>query len=183
MVNITSEELNSLEKIGSGAFGTVYFKDYKAYKIYHEMIKTDNYIIEKNPSLKFREIKVKRLLQRSKKLKHTDLIEDIIYIDGSFGGIVMPYYDGETLLNTKNKPLKEKIDISKELVRNAKELTKNRIYSLDCSLKNIMLVNNEVKIIDLDDYNTEVTILPSLTYKRSVVFSLYDSIKSYFSRI
>jgi len=181
MLNITSEEINSLERIGSGSFGTVYFKDNKAYKIYHEMIKIDSYIIEKNPSLKLREIKIKRLLERSKKLKYTDLIEDIIYVDGKFGGIVMPYYDGETLLNTKDKPLKEKIDISKKLVRNAKELTKHRIYSLDYSLRNIMLVDNEVKIIDLDDYNTEVTMLPSLAHKRSVVLSLDDTIKSYFN--
>ena len=38
MVNISSNELNKLTKIGSGNFGTIYKSDDKVLKIYNEYV-------------------------------------------------------------------------------------------------------------------------------------------------
>jgi len=180
MINITREELNKLERIGAGNFGTIYLKENKAYKIYHEMVKTEYHTLHKNPSLKYRKHKLNRLIKLDKKLTLTDLVQDVIFVDGKFGGVVMPYYDGDTLIKTKEDPLKNKIEIAKKLIESSKELTEHHIYPMDYKLNNIMLVSGEIKLIDLDDFFTKITLLPHPSLKRETIFGLDETIKAYF---
>ena len=174
MINITKEELQKLEKIGEGTFGTIYKKDDKtAYKIYHKkVVNRSILIIHDNPTLSLTKSHFKRLINRSKNLKYTGGIYDMIILDGKFGGVCIPYYGGENLSNLTNQPLKLKIDLSKKIVRNAQELTDNLIFPSDFKLNNIILSNGEIRIIDLDDKTTHVCLTPNPIYKFISINSL-----------
>lgn len=184
MININKDELNSLDLIGYGCFGVVYRKDDKIYKVYRDEVKnvfkepTPNPLL-KHPTSTIR--KLNRLIDLNRKVKHTDLIEDLLYIDGKFYGVVMPYYEGKLFLNLRELPIEERINYAKELVRNAKELTRHNIYLLDHRLKNVMLVNGNVKIIDADDYYSRVSLVKNGIYYLKSVSSLDDTLKSLFN--
>ncbi len=176
-------DLNKLEYIASGTFGSVYKVDDKtAYKIYHPVI-GDKYsgIAVHNPCLSFPKFHYKTLLSRCKKLKYTEGIQDFIYIDGAFGGIKIPYYEGKTLNKVLNEPLSIKIELSKQIIRNCKELTKNLIYSTDYKLNNIILSNNEIKLLDLDDKRTHASITPNIILKTISINVLGETIQSFFN--
>lgn len=162
MIFLTKKDLNNYEQIGSGKFGIVYqVSDTLAYKIYNETILNKNGFVEVNPALYrsiFYFIKVKRC---NKKLKYTDLFQDTIYLDGKFGGIAIPYYQGCTLQTFANSPYKLKKEISKQLIRNNQELKSNFIYPTDYHLGNIIVIDGQAKIIDLDDPLTHITMLPN----------------------
>ena len=183
MVSIKSRDLLDLERVGAGNFGTIYKNNDDVYKIYHEKVRTEYDTFHPNPSLKLNKSRIARYMRLDKKLLYTDLIKDIIYIDGKFGGIVLPYYDGETLIKTLDRPVEEKIETAYQLVRNSKELTDNNIYPLDYKLNNIMLVDGNVKFIDLDDTFTFFTTIPSPFRKREVIKNLDKTIKTYFNDI
>ena len=100
MVSIKSKDLLDLKRVGAGNFGTIYKNGDKVYKIYHQMVRTEYDSFCPNPSLKLDKSRIIKYTKLDKKLLYTDLVKDIIYVDGKFGGVVMPYYDGETLLNT-----------------------------------------------------------------------------------
>lgn len=180
MVNLTKEELEQFELIGQGTFGKVYRKDDKVYKLYRDLIKTDTWYLAKNPSLKYKLGRLNRLISLNKKLKHNDLIEDIVFLDGKFQGIIRPYYEGVLLSQTMEKPLEEKIEIAEELVRNSKELTRHFIYPLDYKLNNMILTQNEVRFLDLDDYHTKVDLFINPVHKNSCIKGLDETIKTYF---
>ncbi len=180
MLNLKKEDIKKLENIGSGAFGTVYrFNDDYAIKVYHDKVKTGFGLLANNPQLRRMDkaIKLKRI---NKKLEYTDLVQDLLYIDGKYAGIVIPYYEGTTLNHMMNAPIELKIDISKQLVRNCKELTSNNIYPLDFKLNNMMYVNGEVKFIDLDDFYTKYHLFNHERQKRDAICGLDESIKTYF---
>jgi len=183
MVNISSNELNELTKMGSGNFGTIYKSDDKVLKIYNEYIKTDTHENIKNPMLRYKLISINRLnklINLKDKIKNTDLIEDLLYIDNKFNGVIMPYYEGKLFLELINKPIDEKIELCKKLVTNAKELTDNKIYPLDYKLINVFYTNNnEVKLIDLDDIFTKVYNLNNIYYKKESITILDETIKTF----
>lgn len=181
MVSLKSKDLLDLERVGAGNFGTVYKSGDKAYKIYHQMIRNDEDVLCPNPSLKLDKKRIYKYMKLDKKLLYTDLIKDIIYIDGKFGGIVLPYYDGETLLKTIDLPIEEKIETAYQIVRNSKELTDNNIYPFDYKLNNIMIVDGNVKFIDLDDIFTFFSKVASPFKTKEVVKDLDKTIKKYFN--
>ena len=180
MLRLKSREIEKYDKLGSGAFGSVYrIDDDLAIKLYHPEVKTLFGGRKANPQLKKRNraLRIKRI---GKDLKHSDLIQDLVYIDDSYAGVVIPFYDGVTLNHMMNAPLETKIDISKQLIRNCKELTEHHIYPLDFKLNNMMYVNGEVKLIDLDDYYTKYLYFNSEIHKRDCVSGLDETIKTYF---
>ena len=180
MINLSKKDIEKFELIGQGGFGQIYRKDDKVYKIYREKIKTMMGSVVKNPSLKYNSIKLNRLINLNNKLKKNNLIENLIFINGKFQGVVMPYYEGILLSRTMEKPLEEKIEIAYQIVEKAKELTQNFIYPLDYKLNNIILENNEVKILDLDDYYTKVDLFVNPIHKRKCIRGLDETIKTYF---
>ena len=185
-MNISKEELDNLEKIGSGNFGTIYRYDNQILKVYNDLVKCNGYDLVRNPMLKHKNSTIKkcnRLINRGKRIQNTDLITDILFLDNIFSGVVMPYYDGQLFLELRKKPLSERIEPAKKLVINANELTNNRIYPLDYKLINIILVDKEAKIIDLDDVLTKVLLFKSSYYNKESIYGLDETIKSFFNEL
>ena len=182
MINMTKSDLEKLERINSGRFGSVYKgHDGFAYKIYHQKL-YDNYgNTFPNPNLKGYLIRLSKIKRKKDRIKQTDFFNDYVYIDGKFGGIKLPYYNGKILFDLIDKPFELKYDISKKLLNNSIELTNNCIYPLDYKLNNIIYVDDEVKIIDLDDIYTKSTIICNIFYERNCISGLNDTIRSFFS--
>lgn len=161
MINISSSEIKKMDKIGSGNFGTAYLYKNKIYKVYHDKVVAIDQLFNTpesipNPSLKYNALKYNYLKYVNSKLEYTDLIDDVLYIDGKFNGIVMPYYSGETFEDHKNDPLRKKVAMTRQLLLNARELTNNYIYPLDYKSNNMMLFGKKIQIIDLDDVKTPI---------------------------
>lgn len=184
MVNISTSELKKLDNIGSGNFGTVYRRDNKAFKVYSKLVKADYGELVKNPMLKNRLFviqKLKRLIYLGKKLNHNSLIDDLLYIDDNFAGIVMPYYCGKRLFDLKDEKLSKRIEISRLFIESAKELTQHYVYPTDYKLINAILDSDEVKIIDLDDVFTKVRFMFDPVYNRESIIALDETIKAFFN--
>ena len=180
MLSINNEDLKKMDKLGSGTFGVVYrYDDSLALKVYNPQVKTMFGSLKDNPQLKRRKraLKIKRI---DKKIEYSDLVKDLLYIDGVYSGIVIPYYNGTTLNHMMNAPLELKIDVSNQLVRNFKELTDHNIYPMDIKLNNIMYVDGEVKLIDLDDFYTKYFLFNIRAYERDCILGLDETIKTYF---
>lgn len=184
MINISSNDLKSFDKVNSGNFGCIYKKDNYAYKVYNEYVKTNVNCLIKNPMLcnKFTTInKLKKMKKLNDKINNTDLISDILYIDNKFRGVVLPYYDGLSLYDLNNININEKIKYAKKVLSNAKELTNNFIYPMDYKLINIMTYKDEIKIIDLDDVFTELSYFYNPIFYRESVITLDLTIKAFFN--
>lgn len=163
MITINEEDILRFDEIGSGKYGTVYrISDSVAYKIYHKRIKDKEGFYMKNPALRHAKRRLGKLKRKEDKLIYTDVFDDVIYIDGKFGGISIPYYDGCVLEDLKDSEYTLKRDVIGQLRRNHQELRDHYIYPHDYHLKNVMYVDNEVKIIDLDDPLTFSCIFPNL---------------------
>lgn len=185
MYKISKDEIKNMNRIGSGVFGSTYLKDNKVFKVYHEKIKAYNDFLGitsviKNPCLRYSKFKYDYLKKKNAKLKYTGLIDDVLYIDGMFSGVVMPYYDGNPFKEYKKDSIERKISMIKQLVRNAKELTDNGIYPLDYNSSNILLSNNKVQIIDLDDKLTKII---NPLYTDTSIKALDEAIKSFIGDI
>lgn len=181
MISISRDELEYLPKIGSGKFGTVYKKDDElAYKIYHPTVSSYDGRILDNPALRLPWLRFHKLKQKGKKLQYTDVLKDVIYVNGHFGGVCLPYYNGTTLNHLLNESVSLKIDISKQLVRNGKELLDHYIYPIDYKLNNIFFTNGNVKIIDLDDYFTHVRSFKSPFLHSGAINGLSETVLTFF---
>ena len=181
MIRVSSNDLEDLEKIGEGGFGVVYKIDDKtAYKIYKPTIVGYSGLEVENPSLTIPLSKYRQIINRGKKLKYTDLLSDFIYVDGKFGGVKIPYYDGIMLSKLREEKFELKKEITTQFIRNAEELDHHCIYPTDYKLANTMWVNGEVKIIDLDDDRTHYLRIPNRVYRSSSVRQLSDAVKLFF---
>ena len=181
MVDLAKENIQDLELIGQGTFGKVYKIDDKIYKLYHKQVKTRLKGIAKNPSLKYKYARLNRMINLNRKLKYNDLIEDLIFEDGKFKGIVRPYYEGVLLSQTMDFPLEDKIEIAYKILRNSKELTKHFVYPLDYKLNNMILTSDDVRFLDLDDPLTKVDVFLNPIHKNSCIKGLDETIKTYFN--
>lgn len=182
MINTNWNEINKLKEIGSGKFGTIYKKDDKtAYKIYYPTVVTDyrDKVID-NPALVTSLMRYKALIERSKKLKYSGGINDIIYINNDFAGVVIPYYEGVTLNKIIDKPLNFKIDLAKKIVLYSKELNNYLIYPTDYKMNNIIYTENDVKLIDLDDTRTHVSLIPNPFLHMYSANALAETIERFF---
>lgn len=153
----------NIESLGKGTYGSVYHYQNKAIKKYHPIIYKYS---SKNPCLRLNRKKFQLMKLRAKKIKHTFLVEDLLYINETFSGVVYPYIEGShlgTIVNTLS--IHEKQILGKQLIRNAKELTDNNIYPKDYRLPNILRDSQgNIKIIDTDDVHTKVTLFPNPLY-------------------
>ena len=178
MINLTSLDLDNLERIASGGFGVVYKDGSKAIKIYRPRLKTGYWSFVSNPALRFNKTKLNRLLKKDKLIDNTDLIQDIVCNGNKYVGVVYPYYNGITLNKCMNYPLDCRIDMSRQMIVKAKELTDNNIYPLDYKLDNMIYIDDEVKLLDLDDVYTKVKIFKSDRLLRKSNILLDETIKT-----
>ena len=162
MVNFDYKELKDMDYLGRGLFAKVYKKDDDtAYKIYNDFIKTKYHSELKNPALKINMLHYRLLLKRRDKVKGTDLISDLIYIKGDKHGVVIKPYKGPRLFDCNDLTLPQKGELSKVLIGKTRELHRNRIYPCDLRVHNIILEDDDIKIIDLDDEHTHAFLYPS----------------------
>lgn len=183
MKHFTKDEFEQLTYVKSGTFGSVFHDGKIAFKKYHHEIKAIGYVLIKNPCLKQNRHKFKRMWKRQSKIEYTDLICDTFSIDNDYSGVCYPYYQGQLLEEIrKESSFKEKEYIALQLIRNAKELTDQKIYPLDYKLNNVIYTSQgQVKIIDLDDQLTKVTLIknPYYFYKstrrlKSTLFHFFE---------
>ena len=162
MININNKELLNYDLIDQGTFGVVYkVNDDIAYKVYKTHIRNIMNIQMNNPNLTTRKSHYDILLKRKNKIKESDLIEDILYIDNKFKGVVIKYYDGPNMKKTKDYSFDFRFKVARELINKAKELDRNMIYHTDYRPRNIIVTDDGIKLIDLDDLKTHAFIYPS----------------------
>ncbi len=181
MVYLRDVAIENLEKLGKGgAFGIVYkLNDSFAIKVYRPEVKALFGERVPNPVLrkKTRALKIRRI---GRDLEYTDLVQDLLYINGKYAGVVIPYYNGTTLDQIMDSPFELKMNISHKLIRNCRELTEHHIYPLDFKLNNMMYVDGEVKLIDLDDTFTKYFLFANRILERDSIGGLDESIKTLF---
>lgn len=142
--------------MGSGTYGAVYQYDEYAIKIYHDFIKYNHYT-SKNPCLDSPR-RLRLLLNKSSKVHNTDLITDLLFINGEFKGVCYPYHDASTLASViDDTTFSQKQSICRQLINNTRELNNNFIYPLDSKPDNILYNRGKIMIIDLDDVFTRTT--------------------------
>ena len=185
MYNITKEEIEKMQILGSGTFGNIYLNNDMVFKVYHDNINAYNTFfghkdIIPNPCLKSSIFKYEYLKKKNLKLQYNDLIYDILYINGTFSGVVLPYYKGKTLEECKKNSIEKKVNISQQIVMKAQELTDNHIYPLDYKSNNILVENSNVHIIDLDDKLTKII---NPIYKSRSIKILDSTIKKFIGDI
>ena len=178
MIKLKRSEVEKFEYVGTGTFGKIYRKDELAYKVYHKKVNDSMHNIFDNPVLKYRPLKFNRLIKLNKKIEHTDLIDDVLFLDDKFSGIVRPYYDGITLDKIKDTSLDYRLGMAYQLLNNSKELAKNYIYPLDYKLNNMLVLNDTLKLLDLDDIYTKVSLIPNVLYERQFIIGLDETIKA-----
>jgi len=177
---IDEREIRIGEYLGSGNFGAVYQYDDYAIKIYHELVKTDFGEYVSNPCLKSKR-NLKRLVMRNSKIKNSNLIFDLLYINNEFKGVVYKYFEAQDLGKViDSTTFSEKQNISYQLINNTKELNRHCIYHLDSKLNNILYNGEEIKIIDLDDVFTKITHIPNLLLQQRGLKSLRQTINYIF---
>lgn len=182
-MKITSNELNKLEKIGEGGFGTVYRKDDKAIKVYKPLIvvhptrkKVHNPSL--NPSsIVFLGRKIKNLTLEKNKLPTEKL-----FVDNFFSGVCYDFQEGRTL----NRAIKDNHQIKKlagfQMVEQVNELTNHCIYPTDLKTANVLIDdNNQIHLLDLDDMKTKTTIFPHLDLRQKTINALSETLISYYS--
>ena len=97
MKHFTKDEFEQLTYVKSGTFGSVFHDGKIAFKKYHHEIKAIGYVLIKNPCLKQKRHKFKRMWKRQSKIEYTDLICDTFSIDNDYSGVCYPYYQGQLL--------------------------------------------------------------------------------------
>ena len=163
MIKLSSINLDALKKFDSGSFGDLYKKNDIIYKIYKPKIFVKKFWKEyDNPCYNSRAYRYKKLINRCKSLKNTDVIYDYIMDEDGVKGVVLRYFDGKTLDKIFDLPLYKRIMISREILDKDKELKRHLIYVDDYCNENVLYTrDDEPQIIDIDDAKTHVCHLPN----------------------
>ena len=181
MIKITDVDLDSLERIKSGRYGTVFRKDqHTAYKIYHPTLYT-SYGMFANPCLALPKYRYRMLIERSRDMQYTKSVQDLITYHHEFGGVAIPFYEGPMLYENMDRlSIPEKVGISRKIVRNGKELSNHSIYCTDFKLDNIIMCHGEPQFIDLDDILTHVCVASNPIHYLTALNGLYAAICTFF---
>lgn len=138
--------------IFEGTEANLYIKGDYLYKIY----------INSNSSI----LHLMNLINMQKYIKRTVFLDAILYskMNGlgdeltnyKLLGCRIRYFKEYVTLNKITVPLNEKLKILEEIIVTLKELLDNNIYPEDLSISSI-LVGKDIKIIDLDTFDTKIT--------------------------
>lgn len=181
MLDISNINISNLKLLGEGSYGFVYKLDNKyAIKIYKDKIKTFDGEYINNPSLKMTKYKLLKIKKYAEGVEKTDFIEDLIIKDNKVIGVKMKYYKGLELSNIRHLSFEQKIKLARQIIINTYELNKHNIYPTDLKPDNIMLVDKEIKFIDLDDRYTHYTKFLKNNYLKKSIESLDYSLKVFF---
>ena len=183
MINLNESDIKKLKYINQGTFGMLYQKDDNtAYKIYKDEIKTKYNSYIKNPCLRIPKSHYDLIKEKSKNIKGTEFFKDLIYIDGRFKGVVIPFYQGETLSKYSNIPMNKRIELVTLLINKSKELTKNNIIYTDYKINNIIVQDNDIKLIDLDDLKTHPVIVKDPVLYSYSIYKLNETVQDLFGQ-
>ena len=183
MINLNESDIKKLKYINQGTFGMLYQKDDNtAYKIYKDEIKTKYNSYIKNPCLRIPKSHYDLIKEKSKNIKGTEFFKDLIYIDGRFKGVVIPFYQGETLSKYSNIPMNKRIELVTLLINKSKELTKNNIIYTDYKINNIIVQDNDIKLIDLDDLKTHPVIVKDPVLYSYSIYKLNETVQDRFGQ-
>lgn len=121
---------------------------------------------------------LEKLINMQKEIKLTTFPDNILYKceedNVNFIGCRIQYFKNYITLNRLNKlnyPLDKKLDILIQIINSLDELLKHNIYPRDLDAENI-LVGDNIKLIDLDTIDTEITTSP-IKEKYKLVLKLY----------
>ena len=123
------------------------------------------------------------LMAKQKDLQETILPNGIVLKDDELRGIKILYFkDYKTVSSLSNINDNYKLTILQTIMRNLKELTDNDIYPMDFNSDGILVHEEDVKIVDLDTYTTQViknaskeSLLFVLKLYRNIIFELMYS--------
>ena len=183
MIKITRLDLKNLERISAGTYGTVYRVDKDTvYKIYNW--KTVDYysgISSYNPIFLYPKRRFKNLIEKSKEIEYSSGAQDLVYVDGHFGGISMRAFNGQMAFTKLKDPIREKFELSDKMVRNSIELDKHYIYPMDYKLNNMIVTSDgELYFIDIDDTLTHICSRQRPRYRERSIDSLAQTIEAFY---
>lgn len=123
------------------------------------------------------------LMAKQKDLQETILPNGIILKDDELKGIRISYFkDYKAVSSLSNTNNTYKLTILQTIMKNLKELTDNDIYPMDFNSDGILVHEEDVKIVDLDTYTTQViknaskeSLLFVLKLYRNIIFELMYS--------
>ena len=181
MMSIASSDLDNMNCYRAGTYGMIYqLNDDTAMKIYKKLILADDGNYYLNPVLSRKLSNYQYMIQKGKNIKYSDLLRDVVSVDGQILGVLIPFYDGKTFASYCVSSFDFKYDLAQELIRNAEELTNHFIYPTDYKLNNLMVFNNHAKIIDLDDTCTKYCHIPHPFYFKESMQTLNETIQDFF---
>lgn len=145
---LSDKEIKHLKKLGCGSEGTVFLYDDLALKYYNRMPMNNQ----------CRDNKIGKINELSEmKLEDYALPKDAVYNNkGEFKGYTMNYYKSDTdmheYISSKNYSLDQKIEKLKYLEKLIKNAHIQGITLVDTHFWNFLLVDDELKIVDTDNY-------------------------------
>lgn len=145
---LSDKEIYNLKELGHGSEGTVFLYDDLAIKYYNRMQMSTERMENKIG-------KIERLSEKT--LDDFALPKDAIYnSNGELKGYTMKYYESESNMQeymcSKNYSLDQKIEKLKKLETLIKNAHEQGITLVDTHFWNFLLVDDEIKIVDTDNY-------------------------------
>lgn len=148
---LSDKEIYNLKELGHGSEGTVFLYDDLAIKYYNRMQMSTECMENKIG-------KIERLSEKT--LDDFALPKDAIYnSNGELKGYSMKYYKSESDMQdymlSNNYSLDQKIEKLKKLEKLIKNAHEQGITLVDTYFWNFLLVDDEIKIVDTDNYKVD----------------------------
>jgi hypothetical protein len=148
---LSDKEICNLKELGHGSEGTVFLYDDLAIKYYNRMQMSTECMENKIG-------KIERLSEKT--LDDFALPKDAIYnSNGELKGYSMKYYKSESDMQdymlSNNYSLDQKIEKLKKLEKLIKNAHEQGITLVDTHFWNFLLVDDEIKIVDTDNYKVD----------------------------
>ncbi len=129
---------------------TIYLKDDHLYKIYSKYFTPQN-------------LNSINVLSNTPNLSDCVIPDGIIINDNKFIGVSVPYYKDylnlENYLNNFDISYEQRLKLARKIIIGLQSLHQNKIIHNDLHMDNIIVKNEDIKLIDLDD-----TLMPGISY-------------------
>lgn len=147
MRKIEYDENKIIKKLGDGIESDVYLYNEGGIKTVIKIFKDE--IDKDNKELKLELLSKEKLILKEIKLLNR------IYKDNKFIGYTSIYTPSEPILDYMNKSKSKKIDLLNQLQDKYQELNNRGIYIGDFNLENFRVKDNELKLIDIDNFSID----------------------------